>query len=471
MAVTLYKIDVNFDYWPKDGGNGLLDVYHYFWMADEHGKVSVPDLPTAHYRSRADHDPGSGNYENRWAHSKELSYEWIGSPGRDFCPCIIGSRERNFAVDSRPREVYRAAGYYMTYGYVVWIDEIGDYPAIYPQRHGYRASQNLLVFNSQKTNGGYVQYQSIGKSPKVFWDDVTGSKELSYRYAMDRCYDFVRTEYDPSQYPSDSIKAQIYSGIQVSSALAQLSERPLWGINTSSLIGNAYINAVDNLPSLSSMNNIANIADVLGVIKDLAFGIVGGDPILVTEGIAGTLKEAWLAYRYAYSTTKSDVEELATYCDRLIELMDIPKIRSNGTAAHHGEYHGKSDDVLARCVIYLTPEELNSIFLPIEKCGLQLNSYNAWDLVPFSFMIDWFTGIGNALEWGEKRKIAFRVNPSDCWTSIERHFVNEFGFEEDAYFRNQGVPDLTRTVYPGKGHSTKGVTIVKRALDALAIFG
>jgi hypothetical protein len=220
-------------------------------------------------------------------------------------------------------------------------------------------------------------------------------------------------------------------------------------------VARAFTDAVDGLPSLGSMNNIANGLDALALLKSTLGFIIS--PSIDDVGKVG---DAWMGYRYAYSTTKADLEEAASYLNRVLDLERSSHVRSNGTV--------HKDDFTIRCSLELTTNAFTGLRSRLEKYGLQLSGYNAWDMVPYSFVVDWFLDVGGCLEEYESRNVAYRVAKGGAWFSIERRWVNEYGFDEVYYYRFFSVPNLAWLGRTSKSTST--VTWLKRSLDALFMF-
>lgn len=232
------------------------------------------------------------------------------------------------------------------------------------------------------------------------------------------------------------------------------------GVGFTALVANAYVEAVAGIPDASGMGNAVNAIQ-------LAQAGISALKAVLTRGrhlSVGKLSDAWLAYRYSYGTTKADLEEAASLLDRAADLLFTDRVRCNGTVTQR---INENDVVTARCSISLEASSLSHFKSTVERYGLQLDAYAAWDLVPYSFIVDWFLDIGGLLEFARKQNFARRVDPADCWCSIERRWINEFGCSEVYYHRWRGQPPVSAASYVT--HDPSGVTIVKRALDVLAL--
>jgi len=103
--------------------------------------------------------------------------------------------------------------------------------------------------------------------------------------------------------------------------------------------------------------------------------------------------DAWLKYRYAYNTTKMDVEQATRVISKgLLKPLTPERVLRGRVNIVDGEarvkmrLHENTGDMFAMLM-------LNS-----DKVGLMPSLYNLWDMVPFSFVVDWVYPIGDILQ-------------------------------------------------------------------------
>jgi hypothetical protein len=111
---------------------------------------------------------------------------------------------------------------------------------------------------------------------------------------------------------------------------------------------------------------------------------------------AKALGDMWMGYRYAYSTTKQDVHQRIDYLAREALYNNVvPKCYGQSTV---------SDRVVEAVVKHsfrALPNEadlMSTIRRRMYEGGVMPSLYKGWDLVPFSFVCDWFGDIGNYFE-------------------------------------------------------------------------
>jgi hypothetical protein len=150
----------------------------------------------------------------------------------------------------------------------------------------------------------------------------------------------------------------------------------------------AFYDAATSLPSLND-NSISNIMEVGSFIKSL----VVDHKIEIPK----RLSDLWLAYRYQYNTTKLDVEEAIKFMNR-----HIPESMWKSGLTSYGEhiFEYKDVTVTARCTLKLRSKELDTvsqIWQKLSTYGLAPDFYTIWDMIPYSFIVDWFLPVGNIL--------------------------------------------------------------------------
>lgn len=421
-----------------------------------------PQVPV-HWRSRDRHDPGDGDYTNRWAFppegerdahlpSYEPNFNWVMAADNVF----------NWKYDYNIRSDYLQCqehwdGSTYVFSYVYDYNGWGTYFIPYCDAF-WIGINSVSPYSSDWWSVRYsIKYYYYHGSWFKSKDDA--EEELSRMHSILSSCTFDNPYAGYSQ-TYRSTRAHVAEDLRVDAAEARLSlEMDLFPDKLTMLPHNhigtleaeAYRRAVDSLPK-AGMNNIANIVEVISLINRMLFS--GG---LTT---VGTVSDAWLAYRYSYSTTKSDIKELVNLMNRLENLTKTSLVTTRGVVY--------DDDFTVRCSIELGSNELAKIHNNAERWGLALTAYNAWDLVPYSFIVDWFLDVGGALERGESIKYAYRCG-KPAWFSVERRWVNEFGCREIYYYRHHAIPNLSEAYLYRVVNDPSGVTIVKRAVDALAL--
>lgn len=203
-------------------------------------------------------------------------------------------------------------------------------------------------------------------------------------------------------------------------------------------------------------NNLANVGMVIDMIKALLNKDIKGALQIPTK-----LEDLWLWYRYSYCTTKSDIKELAKFQNVISTILD--KKGSYGTFLYNGIFY--------RCSLVVEPAS-NSwdriISDALYNLGLAPTLNNIWDMIPFSFIVDWFASVGDVLETVD---CALRYN--DSYWNFDRIVYSVSMFVESAaysgisyeYYRRwweTSPPPLTGWV---GDYDPSTDTVIKRTID------
>lgn len=222
--------------------------------------------------------------------------------------------------------------------------------------------------------------------------------------------------------------------------------------------GNAYINACQNLPKTAN-NTLQNVIEVIDMIRSIKSGNLGkAATTFINSSAYEGAKSAWLMYRYQYNTTKMDFEEYKNLIFRLKDLQKLSKITIHGDFAWGGYQCHCSFDVNACDFI---PHTLNEF---LRASGLYFKTADIWDDIPFSFIVDWFLHLGDALTWLDTHEDAWNVRPSNVWYSWETSYDNQI-----CYIRAPGEPIVNAPYLQCNTGSSAKVKAMRFA-DVISIF-
>jgi hypothetical protein len=165
-------------------------------------------------------------------------------------------------------------------------------------------------------------------------------------------------------------------------------------------------------------NNIENLTQLSGILEllpdfpKIARAVAKAaqrDPAAIGE-VLDIFADAWLAFRFSQAPTAKDVNEL-THTAVKAELEGIIH-RTEQTI--YGEFHYDFDqDVVtdylklpgrlsivtrSKIRIHTDMTTLLTSYLTANSIGMMPTLSRVWAIVPFSFVVDWFVGIGNRLK-------------------------------------------------------------------------
>lgn len=217
-------------------------------------------------------------------------------------------------------------------------------------------------------------------------------------------------------------------------------------------------------------NGIQNLQGILELGK-LLKQLKNGD----FSSLPKKANDLWLQYRYVFSTSKMDAEEAVRGLMRK-ELRE--KLAAGGSILVSGQSSYHSDDLEILCRCHMQVRSLSSLLaeqllVELDNWGMIPDTYLVWDMIPYSFIIDWFVPIGDALAVGDaNRKFEQQYKVDRCMYSFA--YTRKIkGVEVSNYSRWVSTPEvpLGFTFMADRYDSTSTKTIFKRIVDVWAIFG
>jgi hypothetical protein len=138
----------------------------------------------------------------------------------------------------------------------------------------------------------------------------------------------------------------------------------------------------------------------------------------------------WLAYRYGWRTLYYDLKSLDKAVKSLHEMAERTRHSGRSYAASAGSStdHWESGNANILWDYTLQREweitALGSVTADISMSAFQFNPVvTAWEIIPFSFVIDWFLGVGKAISASSFLTLASRYAASGGWRyQCTQHF-------------------------------------------------
>lgn len=224
----------------------------------------------------------------------------------------------------------------------------------------------------------------------------------------------------------------------------------------------AYANAVQSLDT-AQVNTLANIiqaAEGLVTFGRAVRDIFHGDWGKIVRDLKRSAdpRNLWLSYRYVYKTTELDIKEYAKMLQRLGDLATITgDISSSGSFSDEtGFYMVKIRLGIEQVVPKNTVEFLAAI-------GVEPNAQNIWDLIPYSFVVDWFFHISDLMEWVDRWGNAIDLPIKECWCIYKSAYESQ-----QVYYRVPGRRPNIPPIYVSKEASSR--TVKMRIADSISLF-
>lgn len=401
-------------------------------------RTNFKDPGTIRVRSRGRHNPGSGDY----------FCSHVDPPGK-----INGYLVGNvFYATNLPTCTYMngSCEYTASYSYSAWTRE--DWMpswrwSNYYYRHAVfdHCDNGSVTWRVTTFHGAVQDGDKEHAKAEAFIHDPDVGYEVWYRLARFDDDQHIPQPTFEDRYVREAIRSRVYPGIDT-------------------FMNDAYLQAFKSLPVVKT-NNIQNLFAVYDILKGFVTPFLNGDRLV--QGV-GSLGDAWLGTRYGLFTTKADIQEIVSVVDRCRNLRNGQTFRSYGIST----YQTLEDTFYFKCSLTTQLTDVLGCYSELERLGLALDGYNAWDLIPYSFMVDWFLHIGDLLERGRDWSHALKLAPlSDTWFSMTHYFTNAHGCAQCDYYRWPGSAFSVTLPSSMLSHQqAKGSTWVKRGVDALSIF-
>jgi hypothetical protein len=161
----------------------------------------------------------------------------------------------------------------------------------------------------------------------------------------------------------------------------------------------------NNLENLTQLSGILSLLPPLPKLAEFVAKAVDGDPGVLVD-LVDYVTSTILHYRFDTSTTVSDAAEIASsdLISKLKQLLASNAITSYGKFAwvkpDNVPFWGDGKLVLvtrAKLRFSLDASTLLADYLSADASGLMPSLSRCWDLVPFSFVVDWFANEGERL--------------------------------------------------------------------------
>jgi hypothetical protein len=164
----------------------------------------------------------------------------------------------------------------------------------------------------------------------------------------------------------------------------------------------------NHLENLSQLGSIRTMIEPVKGFTTLASAIVRKDVRGTVLGLFDLLTDFQLVYAYGIAPSISDAQEISERADELNRTY-ITREQLFTERTMNGKFTWDiPDDVIppydgcklitrSKVRMKFNQNSILASLMPIKAFGLLPTLSNMWDLIPFSFVADWFTGIGDKL--------------------------------------------------------------------------
>jgi hypothetical protein len=175
-------------------------------------------------------------------------------------------------------------------------------------------------------------------------------------------------------------------------------------------------------------------------------------------GLLNQVADAQLVYAFGLAPTVSDSFDLSSKAQRILQRM----VDKEFLVFHAGRglssltlessvklpiaqiFSGTKVEARSKVVARIHPDSLLAAVLPLKSFGVLPTLSAIWDLIPWSFLIDWATDNGSRLDAVDTSAIFLSLDIAYCVHSLT--FIYEFN-EDDQYLNNFTVPQGSSAGY------------------------
>lgn len=290
---------------------------------------------------------------------------------------------------------------YGNYNRCKWGTWVFGFGALRDSQRVYVALGGADLINDQRYLGTYdvycYEFRRNGKRVDVRYcmitvQDGTRTQDISPLAAIKRYRELVDTKLDTAVWRQWKM---VYSTSSISLEEIKL---PSWDqvfpptdryVRWGELASDAY----NSVPFFSS-NGVAYGLDLLSLRRDALQTLELIQSFGTTGKLAKQSANLFLSFYYGWRLLAADTQELFDAYEKAAHSRNF---LNRATSRRSWSAHGATYLAVLQCY-YHRYARLSRVDQFILQNDLALTPENLWDLVPFSFVVDWFTGIGQVLE-------------------------------------------------------------------------
>lgn len=178
-------------------------------------------------------------------------------------------------------------------------------------------------------------------------------------------------------------------------------------------IGSTFVDDLYSKLALPNVNNFENLKDLKEIRKQLP-------PLLklLRRHNFKTLAEFWLWYRYSYSTSKLDLKAYWKFFQEVQKEKDTVHGKQHIAVRYYNNGISDSSSTSEVTTVHCYCDTFHA---SVWSClGLDFNLSNTWDLIPFSFVVDWFINLNDILSRLDATDVVSELRVASVVTSTKR---------------------------------------------------
>lgn len=251
-----------------------------------------------------------------------------------------------------------------------------------PQPTAEAALASQHVYQTIRTDWQSTGFRNIDVTPKLGALD-----EVAWRYAI--------AYHDEIENNSISLTSQIR-----------------WDTIASAIAENTDVNRTNALALLHDILSLpTEITNYPKLFDTLCKSFVDKRP----KEILRNLSNIFLSGKYGIRLTIPDLKLISN------NLLGKRPPKTKTSASQSGDFVllGRVFQGYARTSLQYEFEQCYRLYSLLESMNLTVRLTDLWDLVPYSFVVDWFVGVGDYLDYLDQKSRISKLHCSDIWNTIK----------------------------------------------------
>jgi hypothetical protein len=424
--------------------NGILDYPEGTYFRKSYllqgGRINHGDKGVRHWKMQGSVSPVSSELPFPWSGTNVGTYRDLTVQCQWFCGTDVS--------ESSVRYTYTKTGKTHSYSAVriVWNSD-------HTELHRY--------VKSREDEDWWYQYPIARKNASGIWSTYFGWRiQYNVNFVLHQPLPYYWVDYMESIRP--------FSPNDVS-ALSEVCRNTISEYTT--LATNNYANLFEVIDLIKEFRN-GKIIDLVESAQDWYRIIIESVKHPTKSNLRRLGKSAskeaassWLKYRYAYNTTKSDVEQYAH------AVFNNYLGSQHGDRVMRGSIGISAGELRIKMRIHDNPSpNFEYVLIGLDQYGLFPGLYTIWDMIPFSFIADWFSNLGDVFQDIDQR-IYFSYYKIDELLVSKKQVLSlqePWGLTTYTWYERNLLTEWPQwEIYQELPKSKKVITC--RALDALSL--
>jgi hypothetical protein len=185
--------------------------------------------------------------------------------------------------------------------------------------------------------------------------------------------------------------------------------------------------SANHLESIKELKDLRRFCDPIALTRALLGCMRTRSPFKVGTALLDVLASVHLTHKYGISPTLASARELVVNLGPILDEIrsaswfDVAKTAYGQFSFNLEPFLGRECNLIARCEIRAGFHDslIAGALLPATALGLAPSLSNGWDLISYSFVVDWFTNLGQRFSYLDSQLQMLLIEVHGSVVSIE----------------------------------------------------